>query len=194
VNNTVVIITAAGLSSRHPPNKLLLKIGKETVIERTVATFIALPVDIIVITGWQSEKVTPVLLDRFGDRITVMNNPAYATGLASSIRAALESFAPRRYSYLAFCNGDRPFIKPQTAAELLKRVEGDTPFIAAPTFDGTMGHPTFFSSSLHGELAAITGDRGGRTLLKKYADRVTYYPVADQGTTWDMDYYLERND
>ena len=38
-----LIIPAAGLSRRHPPNKLLLPLEGETVIQRSVARFIEAP-------------------------------------------------------------------------------------------------------------------------------------------------------
>ncbi|MCF6237856.1 MAG: NTP transferase domain-containing protein, partial [Candidatus Marinimicrobia bacterium] len=59
--NLAMIITAAGRSTRFPPNKLLVKLEDKTVIEHTVNTFVNLNLDTSIILGYQSDQVQEVL-------------------------------------------------------------------------------------------------------------------------------------
>ncbi|MFH1852457.1 MAG: nucleotidyltransferase family protein [Candidatus Neomarinimicrobiota bacterium] len=192
MTTTQLIITAAGLSRRHPPNKLLLPSGNRTVIETTVWSFIDSNMGITVVTGHQWEKIKPLLNRRFGDRITIVYNPDFATGLTSSIKAGLTNTSGEP-DYWAFCNGDKPFIQPATIEFLLAELERIKPLILVPTFSERMGHPTFFSSELTPELLALSGDNGAREIILRHGNAVRYVPVNDAGVALDMDSYLDSN-
>jgi len=184
-----LIITAAGLSRRQPPNKLLMPFGDKTVIETTVENFIETTMGITVVTGHQREKIEPLLAQRFGDRITIVHNPDYASGLASSVTAGLKN-NPSEPDYWCFCNGDKPFIKTATIKYLLAELERSKPPIMIPAFLDQIGHPTFFAGNLTSELLALTGDTGARKLIQRHGREVLFVPVADEGVSLDMDCYL----
>ena len=184
-----LIITAAGLSRRRPPNKLLLPLGEKTVIETTVGNFIDTPLDITVVTGHQREKIEPLLTRRFGNRITIVYNPDYASGLASSVKVGL-TITTENPDYWCFCNGDKPFIKSATIDYLLAELERLQPQILVPTVNDQSGHPTFFSADFTPELLALTGDTGGRDILQRHGHDVLFVPVDDEGISLDMDCYL----
>lgn len=188
----VMIIPAAGMSLRHPPNKLLLPVdGKITVVERTVETFIDLVEEIIVVTGFQGDSVRRLLAGRSGDRIRFAHNPDFATGLASSIRAGLNA-VDNVCDYFGFCPGDKPFIQRETVIRLLDILKQENPAVLIPKFTGTNGHPVFFHRDLRDELLAVSGDSGGRTVLREHSDRSLMVPVEDNGTILDMDIFLEN--
>ncbi|MBC8403438.1 MAG: nucleotidyltransferase family protein [Candidatus Marinimicrobia bacterium] len=189
MNKLQLIITAAGLSRRQPPNKLLLPLDDKTVIETTVENFIETVMDIIVVTGHQREQIEPPLAQRFCDRITIVHNPDYETGLASSIKAGLKN-NPGAPNYWCFCNGDKPFIKPSTIEFLLTELEQQKPQILVPTYQDQPGHPTFFSSKFTSELLALTGETGARDISQRHGRDVLFVPVADEGVALDMDRYL----
>lgn len=185
-----LIIPAAGLSSRHPPNKLLLDLEGMTAIERTVSTFIDFPLDIYVITGYQSDKTSALLNRKFGDLITVIDNPHYELGMSSSIKAALRVLN-REYSYFGICPGDKPFILPATVAKMLDALDRELPWLAAPFYHDRMGHPCFFAAGLKPGLLAVTGDMGGREIIRNYPDRLLKIRVNDEGIIMDLDRYLD---
>ncbi|MBC8402923.1 MAG: nucleotidyltransferase family protein [Candidatus Marinimicrobia bacterium] len=189
MSNIQLIITAAGLSRRRPSNKLLLPLGDRTVIETTVENFIKTDMDITVVTGYQREKIEPLLTQRFGDRITIVSNPDYASGLASSVTAGLKN-NPGKPDYWCFCNGDKPFIKPATIDYLLAELDRSKPLIMIPAFHDQIGHPTFFSADFTPELLALNGDTGGRKLIERHVRDVLFVLVADEGVSLDMDRYL----
>jgi len=193
MSNIQLIITAAGLSQRQPPNKLLLPLDHKTVIETTVGNFINTNLDMAVVTGHQREKIEPLLTQRFGDRITIVHNPDYETGLASSIKAGL-SIDIEKPDYWCFCNGDKPFIKLATIELVLTNLEHRKPLILVPTYQDQPGHPTFFSADFTSELLALTGDTGARMLIQRHRRDVLFVPVADEGVSLDMDRYINQQD
>ncbi len=191
MSNIQLIITAAGLSQRQPPNKLLLLLGHKTVIETTVGNFTNTNLDITVVTGHQREKIEPYLTQRFGDRITIVHNPDYASGLASSIKAGM-TINTEKPDYWCFCNGDKPFIKSSTIELLLTDLEHQKPPILVPTYQDQPGHPTFFSTDFTSELLTLTGDTGARKIIQRHGREVLFVPVTDEGVSLDMDRYINQ--
>ncbi len=186
-----LIIPAAGLSRRHPPNKLLLPLEGETVIQRSVARFIEAPCEILVILGHQAERLERCLSECYGDRVRLVRNPRYREGLASSLRAGILA-ARGEADYLAFCGGDRPFIRHDTVIRLFDRVAELRPRILRPVCEGRPGQPCFFSAEFRSELLELEGDTGGRRVLERHAEETLEVEVEDRGTVRDMDRYLEE--
>lgn len=188
--NLAMIITAAGRSTRFPPNKLLEILEDRTVIEHTVNTFLHFNLDLYVILGYQSEKIQDVLDHRFEDKLIYEFNTDFHSGLASSVITGVKA-AGRSYDYWCFCPGDKPFIQQRTIEVLLETLEAKKPLILAPHYQGKPGHPTFFSTELSPFFLAATGDTGGRQVIDTFASETLHFEVADEGVSLDMDYYLE---
>lgn len=186
-----MIITAAGMSMRQKQNKLLIRTCHETVIEKTISIFSNLDVDIFVIVGYQKFEMIPMLEHRFGNEITIVENEEYKNGIASSIKAGL-SAANEFYDYYGFCNGDKPFIKSTTVEKLLFYIQENKPKILIPIFQERPGHPTFFKQEFLFSFYNLKGDTGGKKIIDKFPNSVTYLPVDDEGIILDMDKYLAK--
>ena len=184
-----VIITAAGMSTRQKNNKLLLRSCNETMIEKTVYNFTKSGFDIFVIVGHQKELMIPILKHRFGNDITIVNNIKYKSGIASSLKAGIAA-AGNNYEYYGFCNGDKPFLKSKTIALMLNYLLDDTAKILVPLYQENSGHPTFFSAKYISYFRQLLGDVGGKVIIDKFPNAVTYLPVNDEGVTLDLDKYL----
>jgi len=189
--NLAMIITAAGRSTRFPPNKLLVELEDRAAIEHTVNTFVDFELDTYVILGYQSDKIIEVLEQRFEDKLIFEYNTQFHTGLSSSVITGIKA-AGRSYDYWCFCPGDKPFIQQKTVALLLQKLEQEKPLIMAPRFQNKLGHPTFFSTELFPQFNAISGDIGGRQLINDFHSDTLFVNVADEGVSLDMDYYLEH--
>lgn len=185
-----VIITAAGRSTRHPPNKLLLELDGIPVIARTVAAFAGLVGSIILVTGHESGKTVMAVDKHYSGMCTIVFNPEYRQGLATSIRAGLQtvnSSAP----IVGFCNGDRPFIKRETVAAVLRECVQHPTDICFPRYAHQPGQPIFFPGDLLPELRELSGEEGGRVVRDRYGERQRPVPVEDRGVILDMDRFLE---
>ena len=188
-----LIITAAGMSTRQKRNKLLIRSCNETIIEKTISNFLNNKLDIFVIVGHQKESILPVLENRFGNDIQTVENKEYKSGIASSLKAGIKA-AGDKYDYFGFCNGDKPFIKIKTIETMLKYLLEKKPSILIPIYQGQSGHPTIFSKEFIKYFSLISGDIGGREIIKKYPSEVTYLPVNDEGIILDMDKYLTNHE
>lgn len=190
MHNLAMIITAAGRSTRFPPNKLLEILEDRTAIEHTVNTFASLELDLYVILGYQSEKIQTVLEERFNDDLVFEFNTEFHSGMASSVITGVKA-AGRNYDYWCFCPGDKPFIQQKTVASLIDVLNQRKPLILAPRHEGKPGHPTFFSTELSPFFLAAKGDVGGRQVMETFRSETLFVDVPDEGITIDMDYYLE---
>lgn len=188
-----IIIPAAGLSQRHPPNKLLIPLKNKPVIVETVSRFIEFPVNIIVVVGYAKNKLIPVLESALGDHINIIENPDYRQGLSSSIKAGIRA-AGVVTDYYGFCVGDKPFLHLTTVGMLLETLNRKSPDILVPIYKGTIGHPNFFSKKYRKDLLELSGDTGGRTLFQTYQTKTYFLPVKDKGVILDMDQFLADTD
>ena len=186
-----MIITAAGMSKRQGKNKLLIRSCNETIIEKTINNLLNNNLDIFVIVGYQKELIVPIIVDRFRNDIQIIENMDYKSGIASSLKAGIRA-AGKNYDYFGFCNGDKPFIKVKTVEIILKYLVENKPLILVPIYQEQSGHPTFLSKEYIKDFSLISGDTGGREVIKKYPNAVTYLPINDEGIILDMDRYLQN--
>lgn len=185
-----MIITAAGMSTRQGKNKLLIRLCNETIIEKTINNLLNNNLDIFVIVGYQKELIVSILTDRFRNDIQIIENMDYKSGIASSLKAGIRA-AGENYDYFGFCNGDKPFIKVKTIESMLKYLLDNQPKILVPIYQEVSGHPTFFLKEFIKDFSLISGDTGGREVIEKYPNAVTYLPINDEGIILDMDKYLK---
>ncbi len=179
------------MSTRQKQNKLLLHSCNQTIIEKTINNFLDNNLDIFVIVGYQKELIVPIIADRFRNDIQIVENKDYESGIASSIKAGISAVG-EGYDYFGFCNGDKPFIKIKTIKILLKYLVENKPLILVPIYQEQSGHPTYFSKEFIKDFSLISGDTGGREVIKKHPDAITYLPINDDGIILDMDKYLQN--
>lgn len=82
--------------------------------------------------------------------------------------------------------GDMPFIRPQTIADVAGRLALGAS-IAVPVYQGKRGHPVAFSAKFRGDLEALHGDAGARSILKRYRDEICTLECDDPGILADID-------
>ncbi|NOZ73938.1 MAG: nucleotidyltransferase family protein [FCB group bacterium] len=187
-----VIITAAGRSTRHPPNKLLLKRDGVPLIVHTVAAFVGLSDPLIVVTGHDSGALTKTLEEHYPGVATLVFNADYREGLSTSLRAGLKALKTV-VSPVGFCNGDRPFIRRETVRDVLQAAVRHPDKISFPCFQEQPGQPIFFPHDLLYELEALSGEEGGRIVRDRYRKRCWPIAVHDRGVMLDLDrYFMEH--
>jgi 4-nitrophenyl phosphatase len=86
-----------------------------------------------------------------------------------------------------FVLGDQPNITPDLLTMLIARFRQTDAPIVEPRAGNRPGSPALFAREMFAELAQITGDRGGRPLVNKYADRVAVVQVDDPSRLEDID-------
>ena len=155
----VAILLAAGTSRRFgAPNKLFARIGRETLLARTIRIARAAPVQrLIMVTGAQHLRVSAEAR-RVDRRAIVLRAPAYREGLGASLRAAsgaLRAIDREAFLFLA----DMPWLAGDQARHLLRRAEqGDD--LVRPVHRGRPGHPVLLRGAALASLATARGDEG----------------------------------
>ena len=168
-----------------PTNKLLVDLDGEPMVRQVVKAVVDSHVDLVtVVTGYQADEVTARINDL---ACKIVHNPAYAEGLASTLRAGLASL-PQTVAATVIVLGDMPKVSSQHINRLVEiYVSATTTDIVVPTHKGRLGHPVVFARRYFPQLEALTGDIGGRRLLRQYRERVCEVPMEDDAVLLDVD-------
>ncbi|MEV6113031.1 nucleotidyltransferase family protein [Streptomyces sp. NPDC052109] len=117
----------------------------------------------------------------------LVDNPGWAEGMGSSLRAGLDSLAGTGARAALVSLVDQPGIGPAAAARVLGAYEDEKSLVSA-AYDGTRGHPVLFGAAhWPGIAATATGDRGARAYLKEHAAGVRLVECADVAEPYDID-------
>ena len=116
-------------------------------------------------------------------------SPQSRGGVSYTIRAGLEAarqVLPCCAGY-AFFTADQPYLSAGTIRQFLDVMERELPPLGSICYDGRPGSPTWFAAEYAARLRALTGDTGGRRILKEYPDAVRYVQAASDRELWDVD-------
>ncbi|MFG2887141.1 NTP transferase domain-containing protein [Streptomyces sp. NPDC048297] len=117
----------------------------------------------------------------------VVENPDWAEGMGSSLRAGLGSLAGTGARAALVSLVDQPGIGPEAVARVLRAYEGEGSLVSA-AYDGERGHPVLFGAAhWPGIAATATGDRGARAYLREHADAIRLVECADIAEAYDID-------
>nr|WP_159774593.1 nucleotidyltransferase family protein [Streptomyces sp. HM190] len=120
----------------------------------------------------------------------LVDNPQWADGMGSSLRAGLESLAGTGAEAALVSLVDQPGIGPRAVSRVLAAYEpaGADRALVAAAYDGERGHPVLFGAAHWAGIAATaTGDRGARAYLKAHAEEITLVECGDVARPYDID-------
>ncbi|MGX1915854.1 nucleotidyltransferase family protein [Streptomyces phaeochromogenes] len=117
----------------------------------------------------------------------LVDNPEWAQGMGSSLRAGLDSLAGTGVKAVLVSLVDQPGIGPEAVARVHAAYESDET-LAAAAYDGKRGHPVLFGARHWAGIAATaTGDRGARAYLKAHEDEIVLVECGDVAQPFDID-------
>ncbi|WP_020133433.1 nucleotidyltransferase family protein [Streptomyces sp. 351MFTsu5.1] len=121
-----------------------------------------------------------------GECVTV-ENPAWAEGMGSSLRAGLASLAGTTAGAALVSLVDQPGIGAEAVRRVLAAYEDETS-LASAAYDGVRGHPVLLGS-VHwaGIAATATGDQGARVYLREHREALTLVECGDVAQAYDID-------
>jgi molybdenum cofactor cytidylyltransferase len=179
------IILAAGRSSRMGSHKLLLPYKGRPIVSWILAAACASQADpVIVVLGHEAERVDAAL--QAERRFLAIHNPWYAKGMSTSLRIGLAA-TPKEADGAIILLGDQPLITPEIINAMIAASAKAPDAIIAASYQGRRGNPVLFPRQYFAELATITGDEGGRSLLVRYPDRVRLVEIDDALAGRDID-------
>ncbi|MEU3336713.1 nucleotidyltransferase family protein [Streptomyces sp. NPDC006668] len=117
----------------------------------------------------------------------LVENPGWADGMGSSLRAGLDSLAGTGARGALVSLVDQPGIGPEAVRRVLAGFAGEDSLVSA-AYDGVRGHPVLFGAAHWAGIAATaTGDRGARAYLKKHREAITLVECGDVARPYDID-------
>uniref|UniRef100_UPI0025B8341E molybdopterin-binding/glycosyltransferase family 2 protein n=1 Tax=Bosea sp. (in: a-proteobacteria) TaxID=1871050 RepID=UPI0025B8341E len=180
------LVLAAGRSTRMGArNKLLEPVRGQPMLRHAVeAQLASVASPVIVVTGHQREEVAAALA---GLDVTLVHNPDFASGLASSVRVGLAAL-PEAAAGVVVSLGDMPNVTPQVIDRLAQVFAEQTEAKAVvPTLLGQRGNPVLLARALFAEVAQLTGDQGARRLLDAAGEQIVEVPLDDPAIALDID-------
>jgi molybdenum cofactor cytidylyltransferase len=184
--NIAAVVLAAGRSTRMGAvNKMLAEIGGKPLVR--IATEQALASrakPVIVVTGHERERVEQALA---GLPVRFVHNPAYADGLAGSVKTGIGA-VPAEGDGAIVCLGDMPQVDSGLIDKLLAAFDPERgALVVVPSIDGRRGNPVVWARRFFNDLMTITGDIGARHLIGQYAEAVVEVPLSGEAALTDVD-------
>jgi len=159
------VILAAGASTRMGTQKLLLPVGGEPLVRRTVRQVCDAGFDdVLVVVGSDWER-TLAALDGLNVRHAV--NAEHASGMGSSFRTAVSHLGDSEAAMFALA--DQPFVTAKEYRTVLDTYRDQAPPIVSVRYGDVMAPPHLFEREFFPELALL--QHGARSLLQRHHDR-----------------------
>jgi molybdenum cofactor cytidylyltransferase len=177
-NKTGAILLAAGFSSRFGASKLLADLDSGTTVFAQTYHRLKLAVsEVLVVTrpeiSQQLRAISPDLL--------VFDNAH--DGMGATLAFAIKNTAS--WDSALICLADMPFIS--TATYKTIACASDSRSIVVPICEGRKANPVSFGSHFFSELQSLSGDTGGREVLKRHPNSIRNLEITERAVLDDID-------
>lgn len=176
------VVLAAGAGRRLAASggqapKPLTEVRGVALVDRALAAALGAGLDEVILVDGAVD-----LSDRAGPGITVLHNPRWADGIATSLQVAIAHAGERGHEAVVVGLVDQPGIGADDWLAVAA-APADPP-IAVATYDGERGNPVRVPSSVW-PLLPREGDVGARAVMRGMAELVQEVPCS--GEPWDID-------
>jgi molybdenum cofactor cytidylyltransferase len=161
------VVFAAGTSTRMGSPKLLLPLGGEPIVRRTVRQVSEAGFDdVLVVLGCEHSRILDAL-----EGLSVRNtiNRDYETGMGSSFRAAVLDLQDSAASMFALA--DQPFVTSAHYRQLLETYHRQLSGIVCVRYGDVTAPPHLFDKEFFPELAKL--EHGAKPVLQRHRDQTT---------------------
>ncbi len=170
MNNTGIIILAAGNSSRFGNTKQLLPFKGKTLLKHTIEEALdASPQLTVVVTGAQADEISREIKS---ENVEIVFNKDWQQGMASGIvlgvRTAIKLNKDVEKLIIAVC--DQPFVSSGVFQQLFQKQNNSGKHIVASAYADTIGTPALFTEGYFDALMGLKGDHGAKKLFETYGD------------------------
>lgn len=175
LKNCLAVVMAAGEAKRFGGRKLYRRLGDKRVIDYVL--------DELERAGLGQVVVVTQPGDDLGRPFLTIENPAFASGQSSSIRAGLTGAGD--WAGVFFCPADQIFLQAGVLEAMAHKLKPGA--IVVPRYQSKNSSPVLFSAGYIPELMALSGDQGGKALIRRYPESVIYYEVDNPWFGFDID-------
>lgn len=183
-----ILILAAGASSRmRGTDKLVQRVGRSPLLGHVARIALATGASVIV-------TLPPDAPDRQkaleGLPLRIVEVPDAAVGMSRSLVRGVADITRHAgpEDGLMVLPADMPGFSTAALADLISRFRAEPGLVfRGGTIDGQAGHPAIFPRDLWPALAQVTGDEGGRSVLRQNQGRVRVIPLPGPMAILDLD-------
>lgn len=210
---TAIIYMAAGNSRRFGSNKLLYEIDGRPMYRHVLDRLLLLSAEgetareVFLVTQYEEicrmHAESPELAETAAvqkpdgqtcqdvdgrQKLHIVYSPDSRLGVSYTIRAGIRAAKQcGPFDFFAFFTADQPYLTEKTVERFLETIEREHPPLASLRFAGKPGSPTCFSRVYLPELLALTGDHGGRRILKQHSELVCCVEADSEEELQDFD-------
>jgi molybdenum cofactor cytidylyltransferase len=174
VQSVAIIVLAAGGSRRFGQPKQLVDWNGEPLLRSVVRSGLSANADrVVVVLGAHASECAATLKDLAAvglQRIEIVTNESWESGMASSIRAGVESAERAGAEAVVLLLADQPYLTTEVINRLL--AERCASSIVAARYNEVVGPPILFGSSWFEQLKNLKGDEGARQLVRDRTDSI----------------------
>jgi molybdenum cofactor cytidylyltransferase len=192
LNRVGAIVLAAGQSARFraaggsEATKLVAKLDGRPIVRTVAEAALASKArPVVVVVGHARNSVEAALT---GLDVSIAFNPAFSSGLASSLKAGLSALPPDVAGALALL-GDMPRINAALIDALIDGFRSRAQALAAaPSLEGRRGNPILLGRDLFGAAMRLDGDEGARRIIDALSSsELVAIASPDAQVTFDID-------
>ncbi|WP_081158652.1 NTP transferase domain-containing protein [Ensifer aridi] len=163
-----IVVLAAGRASRMGPegrHKLLAEFNGVPLVRRSAeAALAASNGKVVVVTGHREQEIRAALA---GLPVTVVSNPDYASGMASSLVAGLASVGDAVSGILVML-ADMPGIGSEHLSKLIAAFDAEAgQAVVRAVADGQRGNPVILPRETFAAVRELVGDVGARHIVER---------------------------
>jgi nicotine blue oxidoreductase len=178
------IVLAAGAGRRFGGPKALVRLGDQTLLERSARVLLAggcTPV--VAVLGCPLDGELPMI-----DNVQVSWNPDWSEGIGASLRHGLQTLgAWPEISAAVVILVDQPNLTPTAIRRVIDAHRGGA-LVTVATYAGRRGHPVLLDrSTWPGVQQCAAGEQGARAFMRANPDLVTEVACDDAGAPDDID-------
>ncbi len=172
ITKCVIVILAAGQSSRLGSPKQLLQFNGKSLLQHCVEEALQTNLPVIVVVGANSQVIRHELKDI---NVTIAENKRWHEGMAGSLHLGLTEAKNLKDEIdgIIFMVSDQPFVSATLLTSLLRAQNESNLLLAASGYAGRLGTPVLFHKFFFDELMNLQGDTGARILIEKNKNLAT---------------------
>ena len=158
------VVLAAGTSSRMGENKLLLRLGGQSVLRRAVLTAATAGLDpVLVVLGHDADRTRAEVQDL---PCTPVLNPRYAEGPHTSLRAGAAAL-PESCAAAVVLLADMPRVSPAMVERLVALHRSGARLVVSH-YEGVDAPPVLYDHTFFDELGALEDPASGKAILARH--------------------------
>jgi molybdenum cofactor cytidylyltransferase len=176
------IILGAGLSTRMAEEKLLLKVGKWTLIEEVISRAEHSGIDEYLLVT----KANILEQIKLNNKIKCIVNSAPECGQSASLKLGIRYASEKGHNAAVIFLGDQPLIPEISVTQCLGTWYQNSDKIVYPEYNNIIGHPVIIGQSWYDAFLNAQGDVGGKYILKGLKRHVMVIK-GSHGNIFDID-------